>query len=364
MLRRWTDKPPPRSLKGSALKHYSVAGYEIEEDDCDLQFVQYARCDEVDRLCGPAIGNATSIPVNFPLNRLAEWLTRDELKNMAKIHNLSFRAHDNKTKLKLLFANHSCTICNQYVSIFRSIDGHLIKRIKDREYKRASHQKNNKSMFQPEEQKSTDEPEKTDFPPAPLSSAKIEQVVNDFCADTDPVSLKESGCMVCRQLKSIKELEPVSKLEDQLALLQKPGVTRRERSLRTDLIEDIKGPVIDSSCKCMCSACFQLLQKGKVPKHALANGLWLGKVPDELKGLTFSERMMIARVHHNRAIVRVSSNRAKMIANVIMYSSPVLKVYHALPPSQAEMKEVLAFIFTGSTQPTDDDFKRTPLLVR
>ena len=164
-------------------------------------------------------------------------------------------------------------------------------------------------------------------------------------------------------MKPIKELEPASKLEDQLALLQKPGVTRREQSLRTDPIENIKGPVIDSSCKCVCSACSQSLQKGKVPKHALANGLWLGKVPDELKGLTFSERMMIAQVRHNRAIVRVSSGCAKMIANVIMYSSPVLKMYHALPPSQAEMKEVLAFIFTGSAQPTDNDFKHTPLLV-
>jgi hypothetical protein len=80
-------------------------------------------------------------------------------------------------------------------------------------------------MFQPEEQKSTDKSEKPSFPPAPLSPAKVEQIINDFCVDTDPVSFEESGCMVCGQLKQIKELVPASKLQDQLALLQKPGIT-------------------------------------------------------------------------------------------------------------------------------------------
>jgi hypothetical protein len=86
-------------------------------------------------------------------------------------------------------------------------------------------------------------------------------------------------------------------------------------------------------------------------------------VPAELKGLTFAENMMIAHVCHNQAIVHVSSGQVKMIANVIMFSNPILSVYHMLPPRRDEMKEVLAFIFTGSAQPTDDDFKRTPFLV-
>jgi len=47
-----------------------------------------------------------------------------------------------------------------------------------------------------------------------------------------------------------------------------------------------------------------------------------------------------------------------------MFSNPTLKVYQALPPSRDEMEEVLAFIFTGSAQPTEQDFARTPFLVR
>src|SRR6202044_1391382 len=39
-------------------------------------------------------------------------------------------------------------------------------------------------------------------------------------------------------------------------------------------------------------------RKGKVPRLALANGLWLGKVPEELKSLRFVEKILIARVRH------------------------------------------------------------------
>jgi hypothetical protein len=53
-----------------------------------------------------------------------------------------------------------------------------------------------------------------------------------------------------------------------------------------------------------------------------------------------------------------------MHANAIMFAQPVLKVYLKLPPSREEMAEVLAFIFIGSSAPTQEDFERTPMLVR
>jgi hypothetical protein len=53
-----------------------------------------------------------------------------------------------------------------------------------------------------------------------------------------------------------------------------------------------------------------------------------------------------------------------MTANVIMFSNPTVKVYHALPPSQHEISEILAFVFQGPVQPSKSDIKRTPMLVR
>jgi hypothetical protein len=53
-----------------------------------------------------------------------------------------------------------------------------------------------------------------------------------------------------------------------------------------------------------------------------------------------------------------------MSANAIMFSQPTLKVMLKLPPSKAEMNEVLAFVYMGSEPPTLEDFERTPMLVR
>ncbi|KAJ7814971.1 hypothetical protein B0H14DRAFT_3090048 [Mycena olivaceomarginata] len=47
-----------------------------------------------------------------------------------------------------------------------------------------------------------------------------------------------------------------------------------------------------------------------------------------------------------------------------MFSQPTLKVMLKLPPSKAEMNEVLAFVYMGSEAPTLEDFERTPMLVR
>ncbi|KAF8813267.1 hypothetical protein BYT27DRAFT_7065836, partial [Phlegmacium glaucopus] len=91
---------------------------------------------------------------------------------------------------------------------------------------------------------------------------------------------------------------------------------------------------------------------------------WIGAVPLVLQDLTFAEKMLISRIQHNRCLVRVSSGCAKMIANVIMFSNPMVKVYHALPPSRQDIDEILAFVFQGPIKPTDDDIKRTPMLVR
>ena len=56
--------------------------------------------------------------------------------------------------------------------------------------------------------------------------------------------------------------------------------------------------------------------------------------------------------------------RAKTTANVIMFSNPTVKIYHALPLSTCEISEILAFVFQGPVQPTKTDIKRTPMLVR
>ena len=158
-------------------------------------------------------------------------------------------------------------------------------------------------------------------------------------------------------------MEEISEVEN-INLLKIDGVTRKARCKSSDPVRELRGPILAPGCSRVCPTCVKFLEKKKMPTLALANGLWIGEIPDELQDLTYAEQLLIARVRHNRCIVKVSSGMYKMRANAISFSNPMPKIYNVLPPPIEEMDEVLAFIYTGPCKPTKADFKRTPLLVR
>ncbi|KAF8232680.1 hypothetical protein L208DRAFT_1271022, partial [Tricholoma matsutake] len=86
--------------------------------------------------------------------------------------------------------------------------------------------------------------------------------------------------------------------------------------------------VLNNSCNRVCGQCRCHLHTAKIPPHALADGLWLGAVPEQLAGLRFVEKLIIQCVHVNGCFVCVaSSGLQKMVAHVIAFESPVAKVY-------------------------------------
>ncbi|KAJ6512499.1 hypothetical protein C8R45DRAFT_813446, partial [Mycena sanguinolenta] len=202
------------------------------------------------------------------------------------------------------------------------------------------------------------------FPPEPLADKDLHRILTNSAKAVQTNHFIESGCAVCGRLTPVSQLTLLSEFRPPLDCLKVKGVTRQPRHLSAEPITEIEGPVLAEGCDAVCVECEGSLLKGKIPKFALANHGWLGAVPPQLAGLSYAEQVMIAKVRHNRCVMRVNSGRVRMHANAIMFPQPVVKVYHKLPPSQEELSEVLAFVFTGSSQPTEEDFERTPMLVR
>ncbi|KAJ6550970.1 hypothetical protein DFH09DRAFT_1248757 [Mycena vulgaris] len=200
--------------------------------------------------------------------------------------------------------------------------------------------------------KATDRIQDIQFPPKPLSFRQVHRVLSNFCNGMKPFHFVEAGCAVCGCLTPQRQLSPLGNFNNYLHLPERPGVTRRERSCSSDPVEELSGPILAHGCVKICVDCETSPVNKKLPKNALALHNWVG------------ERIMIARVRHNRCVIRVKSGRMRMNANAVMFSQPVLKIYNKLPPSKDEMHEILAFVFTGSAPPTQEDFHRTPLLVR
>jgi hypothetical protein len=151
------------------------------------------------------------------------------------------------------------------------------------------------------------------------------------CSKLKPENFEEKGCAVCGQLVSISLLSKLSAVKNYLHILEAPGCTRQERYKSSDKICEFP-LAIDHSCQQICNSCHAALRSGKVPKLALARGLWLGQVPKVLSGLHYVEKMLVARIRHSFCSIRVASGMRKMKAHAIAYQQPIPKVYNILPP--------------------------------
>ena len=139
------------------------------------------------------------------------------------------------------------------------------------------------------------------FPQDPPSMRLQHTIISDFCKEICPNKFVEAGCAVCGKLTPVSQLKEYSDID--LAPLVQPGVTQIERCSNEDPIVSSDTAVLIDELDRICKSCSKSLQNGKCPVSSLANGLWLGKVPKELTGLSYAEQLIIARVRHNRCIV-------------------------------------------------------------
>jgi len=334
-----------RVYHGEVLKCYILNHRTLSIPICDNDIYVLKKYGPLEEVYDDIEKFSDCIIAQVPIQILTEVMTINDLKDMGRLHRIEQTSQENKKVNKSRFKNYHCHSCPIYYSLFT---------LKD------------KAKCPPK----TDPLPETkgvpteSYPPPPADDHLIKEIINGFCQDIHPNAFEEAGCGVCGQLNMLSNMKPLGETCANLNLLVSEGFTRCPRKTIKDPIEEIAGPTIDASCEFICTQCEDQLLNDKVPLNALAKGLWLGAIPPELSNLTFAEQMMIARIRHNRCLVRVSSGRAKMIANCIMFANPTAELYSVLPPSREELSEVLAFVFLGSARPSDEDLQRTPMLVR
>ncbi|KAJ7836788.1 hypothetical protein B0H14DRAFT_2261687, partial [Mycena olivaceomarginata] len=141
-------------------------------------------------------------------------------------------------------------------------------------------------------------------------------IITNMCDTVNPANFPEAGCLVCRLLVPFTELTSKADLDLNYDVLYATGVTRKEQTFSGDPITEIEGPVMADYCDHVCALNFS---KNIRPLRSLANHIWVSKVPWQLKGFSYAEKMLVARVDHNRCVIRVPSGRGKLSANAIMF---------------------------------------------
>ena len=315
-----------------------------------------------------------------PLDQFVAKLTLKDAKSVAKIHKVHVPSRFRAENIAVEFKGHLCSCCDDYVSVFTL---HSVKTNSENSKQwyasldasqKQERQKNNEASIEQKQKKAehmklkreADRLKLPDFPPPPPSNRLQETVAINWCEDTSPSRFMEGGCAVCGQLIPLTQLFDLygSGCDLELLVREGMGITRLERFSSSDPVLEVKGPILDQKCTKICSSCKSSLDEGLTPKYALANGLWLGEVPSELKDLSYAEQLLVSRVRRNKCIVQVSSGMHKMKTNVIAFENPMPKIYARLPPPLEDLDEVLAFIYTGPCRPSPEDLERTPLLVR
>lgn len=297
------------------------------------------------------------ITCHVPLDLIIDQLTHAQLRRVAKFCNIHMSAktlkHTMTDTIRLYSRNQSCTILSRF-KLNKSMSG----------AERQTKHRNKHSAQKRPSNKSSVKSGTILFPPKPPTDKIKHNIIKGFCMDTDPNQLCESGCAVCGELHVTRSMVSLDAADVDLDVLQIFGVSRKERFTIEDPIESFTHPIVAPNCRMICSSCYSYIVKGVIPPTAIANGLWLGEVPLVLKNLTYVEKLLIARVRHNRCVITVASGRKKMRANAVTFANPTPKIYDILPPPLDELDDVLAFVFTGPCLPTKQELDRCPLLVR
>lgn len=335
-------------------------------------FHSYIPVDEVDN---SYIDRMKLLGVRLSPNQLSAFLPFKDLKKIARLHNIEPVSNTPAARVTAMLAEHACDHCSQFCTFFEIVSDKAkvampqenTDAIRKRERKRFAYTKKKKfnSEFEVKDTHTGIRGGRVPkFPPPPASDDLVGRCISGFVDDTCPDVFEEAGCAVCGQLTPRRTLRPLVEISDLLTLLEGEGVTCRERFSVTDPISELDGPVLDPTCDHVCQECMSTLAAGRLPLKSLANNLWIGSIPEQLRDLTYAERVLIARVRHNRCVVRVASGRGRLSANAIMFSNPTATVWRMLPPSVDELSEVLAVVFMGPVRPAEDDWGRTPMLVR
>ena len=318
---------------------------------------RYLYTDHIDNISLGLYPTNGFVHTQIPLDVLFPFLTLVQARKIALAHGINPGSRCNIKTLLAKIENHSCLICNSSFSIFQiGTNVNQLTSIRMRKMRDMNKNKNQK--------KKSENNHLFSFPPSVPDKNLYHQIISGAVKKMDPKNIEEAGCAVCGLLKPFRELSCLKNVKNFLHILKQEGITRVERKTEDKKVHEYSGPVLDYSCNKICNDCRMFIRQGKVPRLALAKGLWLGKVPDELKCLRFVEKLLIARVRHTCCYVKIASGMRKMKANVIAFQTPIPKVYNILPPPCEEMNEVLAILFTGPCKPTESDLSRTPFLVR
>ena len=251
----------------------------------------YHYVDHADDIGLLAYSKDTYVFVSIPLGDLLKQVTLSQARAVMKRHNIPCGSRESLSTILARLEHHNGLCCTHNKTVF-------IKRLTkpmspiEKWHKRP---KTKSKTFSGASELKLDGPCHV-FPPHPLDKNLSQSIIREACSRMKSQNISETGCAVCGELRPLCGMSRLKAIKQQLQVLTAPGVSRVERKDISSPLREYKGPVLDYNCKMVCNSCRGSIRKGKIPKLSLANGLWIGDVPPQLKCSNFVEKLLVAYI--------------------------------------------------------------------
>jgi hypothetical protein len=138
----------------------------------------------------------------------------------------------------------------------------------------------------------------------PPSKEVVDTAISEFIDRTGNAALAVGICAICaRETRSIDlSLQRLDSIPNPHRLI--PITPHPSHDLFNGMLLHPPG-VLDNGTGSLCAECVMALKADKIPKYALANGMWIGRIPHELAYLTLPERILIAKYFPAAYIVKL-----------------------------------------------------------
>jgi hypothetical protein len=139
---------------------------------------------------------------------------------------------------------------------------------------------------------------------APPSKRAVDDAKAQFIDRTNNAALAMGACAVCARETARSELQPT--MLDCIPNSHRlaPSSSHPAHDIYNGMLLHPVG-ISNSGKADMCIECMRALKADTLPMFALANGLWIGRVPHELAYLTLPERMLIAKYFPAAYIIKL-----------------------------------------------------------
>jgi len=319
-------------------------------------------CDHIMKEVSPSLDDVIHTQVGV-LQCIQDVLSTRQLQKILDLHGVDYAITDNKKRLK--------SRLKKYIRILE------VGKVKDAD---AEHERMERLQKHEEIRKNW---------PKLVPPQLKEKLIKDFRNMTSSATLSTFTCSCCARELSLKERQRKAHTEIDIDILSAPDVHWSDSDATPPPTPFSTGPLanklldVNGVTKAdsgtyyldICTSCLRSLRKNSMPKHSLANRLYLGPIPDELRDLTMVEECMIARARAKSWIVKLQETDTESTSqpsqrglkgHTIIYPQQPEKLATVLPPPIDEALTFICIVFVGSTALTADWLrtKAKPLVVR